>query len=227
MERSLEYQTRHRKLLILQALRATVRLVSVSKGAEVRLAAAQMNRGGRPRLPIDAELIAQLRGAGHSWRSIARQVGVGYGTVRRAYQRRAKTVPKPILAGSLLALGLLPGLARAQGGVPASPIAILSSSGRPIGGVMKGRVLVAIAVTGLIYLGATNICNRSSSSDLSASMGLREGAKITSLTYSLVECLRALSERRPAANSSAPARVSAAAMIRPRINEGKAVPKSS
>jgi len=77
MERSLEYQTRHRKLLILQALRATVRLVSVSKGAEVRLAAAQMNRGGRPRLPIDAEVIAQLRGAGHSWRSIARQVGVG------------------------------------------------------------------------------------------------------------------------------------------------------
>src|SRR5215475_10357547 len=56
----------------------------------------EMNRGGRPRLPIDADAVAQLRTAGHSWRSIARQIGAGYGTVRRAYQRRAKTVPKPI-----------------------------------------------------------------------------------------------------------------------------------
>ena len=67
-----------------------------------------MNRGGRPKLPIDAATVAELREAGHSWRSIARQIGAGYGTVRRAYQRRAKTVPKPILAALLLALGLLP-----------------------------------------------------------------------------------------------------------------------
>jgi hypothetical protein len=62
----------------------------------MRLTAAQMNRGGRPRLPMNADAITQLRDAGHSWRAIARQVGVGCATVRRAYQQRAKTVPKPI-----------------------------------------------------------------------------------------------------------------------------------
>jgi|SRR5215472_16055182 len=56
----------------------------------------EMNRGGRPRLPVDADAVAQLRTAGRSWRAIARQLGVGYGTVRRACQERAKTEPKPI-----------------------------------------------------------------------------------------------------------------------------------
>lgn len=56
--------------------------------------------------------------------------------MRRAYQRRAKTVPKPILAALLLALGLLPAAARGQGGVPANPIQIVDSLGRPRAGVI-------------------------------------------------------------------------------------------
>src|SRR5215472_8235924 len=96
----------------------------------------EMNRGGRPRLPVDADAVAQLRTAGHSWRAIARQIGAGYGTVRRAHQRRAKTVPKPILVALLLALGLLsPATSYGQGGVPVSPINILDSLGRPRPGV--------------------------------------------------------------------------------------------
>jgi hypothetical protein len=60
---------------------------------------------GRPRLPIDAEAVTRLRAEGHSWRSIARRIGVGCGTVRRAYQQRAKTVPKPIAEPSTVSLG--------------------------------------------------------------------------------------------------------------------------
>src|SRR5215472_15995068 len=115
---------------------------------------------------MDAATVAQLRDAGHSCRAIARQVGVGYGTARRAYQSRAKTVPKPILEPSavspdcqkakipvfgfvrlkrrrhrfifpaLLAIALFcPVSLWAQGGVPASPILIVDSLGRPRAGV--------------------------------------------------------------------------------------------
>ena len=120
-------------------------------------------RGGRPRLPIDAATVAQLRDAGHSWRSIARQIGAGCATVRRAYQSRAKTVPKPIPGPSaispdcqkaeipvfgfvrvkrrrwfliaLVAFFAVVSVARGQGGIPASPIQIIDSLGRPRAGV--------------------------------------------------------------------------------------------
>src|SRR5215475_894554 len=125
------------------------------------------NRGGRPRLLISADAVARLRDAGCSWRTIARQLGVGYGTVRRAYQRRAKTVPKPIPGPSaihpeqeiqqkaeapvfgfartkrfrrralvaLVAFFALAFAAYGQGGIPASPIIVVDSQGKPRGGV--------------------------------------------------------------------------------------------
>jgi hypothetical protein len=62
----------------------------------------EMNRGGRPRLLMNADAIAQLRDAGHSWREIARQVGVSVRTLRRACQGRGKSVAKPILGPSAI-----------------------------------------------------------------------------------------------------------------------------
>ena len=64
--------------------------------------------GGRPQLPIDAEAVAQLRSAGRSWRAIARELGVGCETARRAYQRRPKTVSKPILEAATTSPAPLP-----------------------------------------------------------------------------------------------------------------------
>jgi hypothetical protein len=39
---------------------------------------------GRPRVNVDAALISRLRAVGLSWREIARRVGAGVGTIRRA-----------------------------------------------------------------------------------------------------------------------------------------------
>jgi DNA invertase Pin-like site-specific DNA recombinase len=39
---------------------------------------------GRPRVPVDAARIAALRAAGRSWASLAAELGIGEGTVRRA-----------------------------------------------------------------------------------------------------------------------------------------------
>jgi len=54
----------------------------------------QRNSGGRPKRLVDLEQVIQLRAHGHSWREIAKHLGVGYGTVRRAHQERAKIGPK-------------------------------------------------------------------------------------------------------------------------------------
>lgn len=54
------------------------------------------NRGGRPRLLVDADTVLRLRSEGQSWRAISLEVGVGCGTVRRAFQRLATTLQKPI-----------------------------------------------------------------------------------------------------------------------------------
>ncbi len=43
-------------------------------------------RIGRPRKPVDADKVAELRAQGASWRAIARQLGIGIGTVRRVAQ---------------------------------------------------------------------------------------------------------------------------------------------
>jgi len=40
---------------------------------------------GRPRRDISAEMVKSLHKQGYSFRAIARWIGVGYGTVRRAY----------------------------------------------------------------------------------------------------------------------------------------------
>jgi DNA invertase Pin-like site-specific DNA recombinase len=57
------------------------------------LAAAQARgvRLGRPRRTVDAAQIASLRASGASWREISQQLGVGVGTVCRAFQSLPKT----------------------------------------------------------------------------------------------------------------------------------------
>lgn len=44
------------------------------------------SKGGRPRKNIDILQIIGLRWAGHSWREIASQTGLGRGTVHDAYR---------------------------------------------------------------------------------------------------------------------------------------------
>ncbi len=48
-------------------------------------------RIGRPRKPVDADKVAELRAQGASWRAIACAVGVGVGTIRRAAQEHSKS----------------------------------------------------------------------------------------------------------------------------------------
>jgi len=45
---------------------------------------------GRPRMIVDAARIAVMRHAGASWAKIGKVLGVGEGTVRRAFQKSAK-----------------------------------------------------------------------------------------------------------------------------------------
>jgi hypothetical protein len=52
---------------------------------------------GRPSRNVDPERVEQLRAEGLSWRAISDELKVGTGTARRAYQRRAKSVPKVVL----------------------------------------------------------------------------------------------------------------------------------
>ena len=53
---------------------------------------------GRPRVIVDSNRIAVLRGAGTSWAKIGEALGVGEGTVRRASQQSAKTPSRTIVA---------------------------------------------------------------------------------------------------------------------------------
>jgi len=57
------------------------------------LAAARAHgkRIGRPRRVVDATRIAALRAQGLPWREIARELGVGVGTVHRVAQERSKS----------------------------------------------------------------------------------------------------------------------------------------
>jgi DNA invertase Pin-like site-specific DNA recombinase len=52
--------------------------------AGLRNACSKGKRLGRPRAVVNATQIASLRASGVSWRAIARELGVGEGTVRRA-----------------------------------------------------------------------------------------------------------------------------------------------
>jgi DNA invertase Pin-like site-specific DNA recombinase len=60
----------------------------------IAAARAKGRRLGRPRATADATRIALLRDQGRSWREIARETGLGLGTVRRATAERAKN-PSP------------------------------------------------------------------------------------------------------------------------------------
>jgi DNA invertase Pin-like site-specific DNA recombinase len=59
--------------------------------AGLRNAQARGVRLGRPRTVVDAAQIASLRASGASWREISQQLGVGVGTVCRAFQSLPKT----------------------------------------------------------------------------------------------------------------------------------------
>jgi hypothetical protein len=55
------------------------------KGDPMRLPDPMQPKGGRPRKNVDILQIIGLRWAGHSWREIASQTGLGRGTVHDAY----------------------------------------------------------------------------------------------------------------------------------------------
>jgi len=55
------------------------------------VARARGKRLGRPRCDADTDRIAALRAQGLPWREIARELGVGIGTVHRAVQERSKS----------------------------------------------------------------------------------------------------------------------------------------
>jgi len=50
---------------------------------------------GRPRTNVPPLLVYQLRAEGLSFRQIARKMGFGYGSVRRAYQLYLKGLSEP------------------------------------------------------------------------------------------------------------------------------------
>jgi DNA invertase Pin-like site-specific DNA recombinase len=60
--------------------------------AGLRNARAKGKRLGRPRVAVDAARIGRLREQGLSWASIARELGVGEGTVRRLAHASAKNL---------------------------------------------------------------------------------------------------------------------------------------
>jgi DNA invertase Pin-like site-specific DNA recombinase len=59
--------------------------------AGLRNAVARGVRLGRPKVTVDAAQIASLRASGASWRQISEQLGVGVGTVCRAFEMLPKT----------------------------------------------------------------------------------------------------------------------------------------
>jgi DNA invertase Pin-like site-specific DNA recombinase len=63
--------------------------------AGLRNAKAKGKRLGRPRVSVDAARIATLRSAGLSWAKIAKQMGLGEGTVFRMAQASAKIPSDP------------------------------------------------------------------------------------------------------------------------------------
>jgi DNA invertase Pin-like site-specific DNA recombinase len=64
--------------------------------AGLRNARAKGTRLGRPRVFVSDSRIETLRASGASWRTIAKELGVGTGTVRRAAERSAKNLSEPI-----------------------------------------------------------------------------------------------------------------------------------
>jgi DNA invertase Pin-like site-specific DNA recombinase len=60
--------------------------------AGLRNARAKGKKLGRPRAEVSESKINSLRASGASWREIAKQLGLGIGTVHRAAQRRSKNL---------------------------------------------------------------------------------------------------------------------------------------
>src|SRR5499433_3438030 len=58
--------------------------------AGLRNAQAKGRRLGRPRVPVEKAEVMALRNSGDSWRTIAKKLGVGLGTVHRVAQARPK-----------------------------------------------------------------------------------------------------------------------------------------
>jgi len=70
--------------------------------AGLRHARANGKRLGRPGVNVEAKRIRELRAQGASLRTIARQLGVGLGTVHRAIPARSKSVSKGIAEGDAI-----------------------------------------------------------------------------------------------------------------------------
>jgi|SRR5579859_7221722 len=65
-------------------------LIAERVRAGLRNARAKGKTLGRPRVVVDVFAIDELRSRGASWRAVARQLNIGEGTARRAFQKRAK-----------------------------------------------------------------------------------------------------------------------------------------
>ena len=78
-------------------------LAAIAKQERIRLsertlaglarARRQGKKLGRPRVTVDANQVAILRGQGLAWEAIATRLGVGYGTVRRALATNGHLAP--------------------------------------------------------------------------------------------------------------------------------------
>ena len=64
--------------------------------AGLRNAKAKGKKLGRPRADLDPSQVETLRASGRSWREIAKELGVGLGTVHRSAQSRSKNVCGPL-----------------------------------------------------------------------------------------------------------------------------------
>jgi len=60
--------------------------------AGLKNARAKGKRLGRPRPHVDLDQVAQLRASGASWSTVAKELGVGVGTVYRAAQKPSKNI---------------------------------------------------------------------------------------------------------------------------------------
>ena len=65
-------------------------LIAERVKAGLRNARAKGKKLGRPKKVLDAARIVDLRAAGHGWRAIAKQLGVGVGTLYRVAPSRSK-----------------------------------------------------------------------------------------------------------------------------------------
>ncbi len=67
-------------------------LIAERVKAGLRNARAKGRKLGRPRVAVDAAQIARLRAAGASWPAVARELGLGLGTVYRAARRLSRNL---------------------------------------------------------------------------------------------------------------------------------------